>query len=138
MMAQLLQRMGFEPRAEPADALSMSRILNLRTKDVTLICLCYVEKATLARIRYAIRRLRRHAPEAYILVSLVGNTCKSEDQVELLNEGNTGLVAGTLRETVEEIRAVAIASEKRSALPNGHPTSFSGNQPTEKAVPANL
>ena len=137
MMAQLLERMGFEARAEPADALSMSRILNLKTKDVTLICLCYVEKATLARIRYAIRRLRRHAPEAHILVSLVGNTWKGEDKAEVLNEGNTGFVAGTLRETVEEIRAVAIASEKGSALPNGHPTSSSGNQPTEKAVSTN-
>ena len=126
MMAQLLQRMGIESRAEPADALSMSRIFNLKTKNVALICLCYVEKATPAQIRYAIRRLRRNAPDAHILVSLVGNTRKGEDQVGLLDGGNTGLVAGTLRETVEGIRAVAIASEKSSASPNAPATAASG------------
>src|ERR1700693_5495686 len=126
MMAQLLQRIGIDSRAEPADALSMSRIVNLKTKNVALICLCYVEKATPAQIRYATRRLRRYAPDAHILVSLVGNTRKGEEQVELLDGGRISLVAGTLRETIEGIRAVAIASEKSSGSPNALATAASG------------
>ena len=50
----LRQRSG--ARAEKIDALSISRILNWETKGVELICLCYVEYATPAQIRYAIRR----------------------------------------------------------------------------------
>lgn len=107
MIAQLLQRMGIGSRAEPANALSMSGIFNLNTDDVALICVCYVERVTPAQIRYAIRRLRRKVPDAHLLVSLVGNTWQGEDQKELQDGGNTSLVAGTLRETVEQIRAVA-------------------------------
>ncbi len=114
MITQLLQRTGIEARAETADALSMSRIFNIATKDVVLICLCYVEKATPAQIRYAIRRLRRIAPDARILTSLVGNTWKDGDQAGILDIANTGLVAGTLLATVENIKAVAVASENAS------------------------
>jgi predicted PurR-regulated permease PerM len=112
MLTQLLRRIGIESRAEPADALSSSRIFDLKTGNVALICLCYVESATPAQIRYAIRRLRRSAPDAHILVSLVGNAPKSEDPAELANSGNASLVTGRLRETVEAIRAVAIASAR--------------------------
>lgn len=118
MIAQLLQRMGIGSRAEPANALSMSGIFNLNTDDVALICVCYVERVTPAQIRYAIRRLRRKVPDAHLLVSLVGNTWQGEDQKELQDGGNTSLVAGTLRETVEQIRAVAIVSEKSLGIRN--------------------
>lgn len=118
MIAQLLQRMGIGSRAEPANALSMSGIFNLNTDDVALICVCYVESVTPAQIRYAIRRLRRKVPDAHLLVSLVGNTWQGEDQKELQDGGNTSLVAGTLRETVEQIRAVAIVSEKSLGIRN--------------------
>jgi hypothetical protein len=68
ILAQLIERQGIGVRSESADALSMSRIFSLDTKDVALVCLCYVANPTSAQIRYAIRRLRRKAPEAFILV----------------------------------------------------------------------
>lgn len=56
-------------RAEQSDALSMSRIFDLDTRDVGLICLCFVGGATSAQIRYVIRSLRRKMPQAFILVA---------------------------------------------------------------------
>ena len=50
MVAQLIERNGIGARAERADALSISRIFTLDTKDVALVCLCYVENATSAQI----------------------------------------------------------------------------------------
>ena len=50
----------------------MARIFSLETKDVALVCICYVESATSAQIRYAIRRLRRKALNAFMLLSLFG------------------------------------------------------------------
>jgi hypothetical protein len=65
ILAQLIERQGIGVRSESADALSMSRIFSLDT-NVALVCLCYVANPTSAQIRYAIRRLRRKAPEAYL------------------------------------------------------------------------
>lgn len=73
LVAQLVERRGIGARAEQPEALSLSRILSLETKNVALICLCYVGSATSAQIGYAARRIRRKAPDAFILVSLLGN-----------------------------------------------------------------
>ena len=74
MIAQLVERQGIGARVEKADALSVSRIFGLDTKDVALVCLCYVENATAAKINYAMRRLRRKAPQANIIVASVGDS----------------------------------------------------------------
>ena len=74
IVAQLVEKQGIGARVEKADALSVSRIFSLDTKDIALVCVCYLENATPAQIHYAIRRLRRKAPRATILVALVGNS----------------------------------------------------------------
>src|ERR1700730_5039944 len=102
ILAQLVARQGIGARAEQADALSMSRIFSLDTKDVALVCLCYVENATSAQIRYAVRRLRRKAPNAFILVSLVG-AAGAVDADAVREFANVGLVKGSLAKTVEGI-----------------------------------
>src|SRR6476469_2476794 len=71
---QLVEKQGVGARVEKADALSVSRIFSLDTKDVALVCICYVENATAAQIQYAIQRMRRKAAQAIILVALIGNT----------------------------------------------------------------
>jgi hypothetical protein len=76
-----------------------------------------VEEATPAQIRYALRRLRRNVPDAHILVSLLGNGRKGEDAAELPGGANASVVNGTLRETVEAIKALAIACERASGSP---------------------
>jgi predicted PurR-regulated permease PerM len=107
MVAQLVERRGIGARAEQADALSMSRIFTLDIKEVALICLCYVENPTPAQIHYAIRRLRRKAAGAFILVTLVGETSNVDDQEELQASADIDLVRGSLADTVERILAVA-------------------------------
>jgi hypothetical protein len=102
MVAQLVERRGIGARAEQADALSMTRIFGLDTKDVALVCLCYVENVTSAQIRYAIRRLRRKAPNAFILVSLVG-AADGLDVDAVRELANVALVKQSLAETVERI-----------------------------------
>ena len=102
MVAQLVEREGIGARTEQADALSMARIFSLDTKDVALVCLCYVENATSAQIRYAVRRLRRKAPNAFILVSLVGAAAVVDD--DAVHEfANVVLVKQSLAKTVEKI-----------------------------------
>ena len=105
MVAHLVEQRGVGARAEKIDALSISRILNWETKGVELICLCYVEYATPAQIRYAIRRIRRRIPEVSILVALLGNAERFEDDETF---ADAEFVQQSLRETVDKIIAVAL------------------------------
>ena len=121
MIAQLLERQSIGARVEKADALSMSRIFSLDTKDVALVCLCYIENATAAQIRYAIRRLRRKAPEAIILVTLVGNADSMNNLTGPQTSSPFDSVERSLKETVSRIVTIAkgsaAAQSSEKALP---------------------
>jgi tRNA A37 methylthiotransferase MiaB len=119
MVAQLIEREGIGARVEQADALSISRIFSLDTKDVALVCLCYVEDATSAQIRYALRRLRRKAPDAYILVTMMGAAAKIEAREALQGFPNTGVVE-SLDETVAQVRTAASGQQDRAPPPDAN------------------
>jgi hypothetical protein len=114
MVAHLVERRGVGARAEQADALSMSRIFSLETEGVELICLCYVERATAAQIRYAIRRIRRRNPTVPILVALFGNAERFEGDEETRD---TDFVQQSLCETVDKIFAAAFKRSEVEQLP---------------------
>jgi predicted PurR-regulated permease PerM len=117
MVAQLVERHGIGARAEQANALSMSRIFGLDMKEVALICLCYVEDATSAQIRYAVRRLRRKAPDAFILIALVGAAEGIDEQI-VREFADVALVKHSLAETVERILEQSTALPKESDAPS--------------------
>ena len=109
LVAQLVERRGVGARAEQPEALSLSRILSLETKNVALICFCYVGSATNAQIAYAIRRVRRKAPDAFILVSLFGNN----EAIEGLDQqGYVDFALQSLHTTVDEIVAAILRLDK--------------------------
>jgi hypothetical protein len=116
-LAQLIKRCGIDARAKEADALSMSKIFALDTKGVALVCLCYLENATQAQVRYAVRRIRRKAPESYILVSLLNGTEKIEDAEGLQLPPRAGLVHGSLADTLRKILEVASNEPSKRPMP---------------------
>jgi len=91
----------------------MSRISAWDTAGVALVCLCYVENPTPAQIRYAVRRIRRRAPEVVILVALLGKSPQPDAQALV----DAQLAEGSLRAAVEKIRAIAAASADEARLP---------------------
>jgi predicted PurR-regulated permease PerM len=72
VLAQMLRRRGFGAAAEPADALSMSRLFSLDLTDANLVCICYVERPSSAKIQYAVRRLGKKRRGIRILLALLG------------------------------------------------------------------
>jgi hypothetical protein len=114
MVAQLLEKKNIGVRVEKVDALSMGRIFSLNTKNVALVCLCYVENATAAQISYAVRRLRRKTPEAVIVVSLIGASTNYPDSASP-SANSFDFVERSLRETVARI----VATAKRSGNVEG-------------------
>jgi predicted PurR-regulated permease PerM len=117
MVAQLVERHGIGARAEQADALSMSRIFSWDTKGVALVCLCYVENATPAQIRYAIRRIRRKIPDVFILIALLGDSAAIDGQEPSVN---TEFVLHSLRATLDKILAIANASSENVEMAQPH------------------
>ena len=72
VLAQMLRRHGFGAEAEKPDALSMSRFFSLDLTDVLLVCVCYVDRPSSAKIQYAVRRLSRKNSSARLLLALLG------------------------------------------------------------------
>jgi hypothetical protein len=104
IIAQLVTREGIGARAEQRDALSVSRIFGLETDDVAIVCLCFVGETTGAQIHYAVRRLRRKMPQAFILLTLIGSSGFDE---EFRASAGIGSIQTSLRGTCDEILKVA-------------------------------
>ena len=111
IVAQLVSKKGIGVRTERSDALSISRIFGLDTQDVELICLCFVGGATAARIHYAVRRLRRKMPNAFIILSLIGHSGVFDE--ELKSSTGIGSIQNSLGGTREEILKVVRSSRKQ-------------------------
>jgi hypothetical protein len=90
------------------------------------VCLCYVENATSAQIRYAMRRLRRKAPDAYILVTMLGASIDTDVREALQGFPNSGLVQ-SLDETVAQVRAAATGQQNPIAAPDAKPLARAAN-----------
>lgn len=71
MLAQLLTKHGLGSRLVPHEAVSRSTIYNLDMTGVQMVCISYLEiSGTPAHLRYLLRRLRKKAPKAPIVVGL--------------------------------------------------------------------
>lgn len=71
MLAQLLQKRGFGTQRVAHDSVSRETIEALDVSRTEMICLSYLEiGGSPAHLRYLVKRLRRRAPDAAILVGL--------------------------------------------------------------------
>ena len=61
VLAQILQRRGYGAAAEKVDALSISKFFALDLSAASIICICYVDRPSSAKIHYAVRRLAKKA-----------------------------------------------------------------------------
>ena len=114
IVTHLVEQRGVGARAEQADALSMSRILSWEIEGVELICLCYLEAATPAQIRYAIRRIRRRIPDVSIVVASLGRPVSVEE--DEVSTAGAESVQDSLSATVDRVVAGALtqSGEKTS------------------------
>ena len=104
IIAQLVSREGIGARAEDRDALSISRIFSLDTEDVGLVCLCFIGETTSAQIHYAVRRLRRKMPQAFIMLTLIGSSSAFDEQ--FMSSAGIGSIQTSLQGTRDEILKV--------------------------------
>ncbi len=72
VLAQIMRHRGFGAVAEKADALSMSKFFSLDLAGTSLVCVCYVDRPSSAKIQYAVRRLTKKSSSAGILLAFLG------------------------------------------------------------------
>jgi predicted PurR-regulated permease PerM len=72
VLAQIMRRRGFGAVAETADALSMSKFFSLDLVDTLLVCVCYVDRPSSAKVQYAVRRLAKKSNGAGIALAFLG------------------------------------------------------------------
>jgi predicted PurR-regulated permease PerM len=113
ILAQLVSKRGIGARAERSDALSMSRLFTLDTKDVAIVCICYIENATPAQIHYAARRLRRKTPDAIIITLLIGDT---EDEIKLSVSAADKSIRRSLEGAIDQIVDIAQSSSRQTRI----------------------
>jgi predicted PurR-regulated permease PerM len=113
IVAQVLRKRGFGVRAEQADSLSMSRIFTLDTNGISAICVCYIENASVAQIAYAVRRLRRKVPQAFILIALLAGRDLVADKEQLRQASHADAIGFSL----EGVRDCLVGQAKRIAPP---------------------
>jgi predicted PurR-regulated permease PerM len=102
-LAQILRRRGYGTSAEKADALSMSKFFSLDLSETKLVCICYVDRPSNAKVQYAVRRLvKKSAGSAVILAFL-------DDDESILTERVEGAtqVSGTLASVIDAIVKIA-------------------------------
>lgn len=114
VLAQLLRRRGYGATAETADALSMARIFSLDLSAAKVICLCYLDGPSQAKIDYAVRRLARKSGQARIVVALLDGT-----PAVLSENGGRATISGTFSTTAdttgEFARRTVSAPQNRAA-----------------------
>jgi hypothetical protein len=71
MLAQLLAKHGLSVRLARHEAVSRTSIGSFEVRDAAMVCICYLDiNGNPAHLRYLLRRLREHLPQAQFVIGL--------------------------------------------------------------------
>jgi predicted PurR-regulated permease PerM len=118
VVAQGLGRRGYGAAAEQADALSVSKFLSLDLSEAELVCLCYVDRPSHAKIQYAVRRLTKKAETTDVMILLLGAAAEALVGEKMMGVSAVTKSFATALEVIEqkatsaatEVKAIAVAN----------------------------
>lgn len=117
VMAQILRRRGIPAEAKEADTLSMAKLFALDTGNLSLVCLCYLEQTSAARLRYAVRRIHRQALSVPTIVALLDEAEDAGDtDVEREFPDHVEWVRGSLALIADRIQQLILQKPGRLEL----------------------
>jgi predicted PurR-regulated permease PerM len=99
-----------------ADALSADAAYLALLKDVSVVCLSLISTSSSARARFLVRRIRRRAPRAHILVGLWGPFTRDLAADEIARATSAQAVAFSLRDAVAAIDSVLIMDRAAASV----------------------
>jgi hypothetical protein len=109
VLAQILHRRGYGAAAEKADALSVAKFFALDLSGASLVCICYVDRPSRAKVHYAVRRLAKKAAGAPVVLAFLGDEPSADG--ETLNGG--AVVRGPFSDVADSI-VDSVASTRSS------------------------
>ena len=86
-----------------ADALSANTAYLPIFKDASIVCLSLISTSSPARARFLVRRIRRRAPRAHILVGFWGSAAREVAAEEMARTTSAQAVAFSLRDAIATI-----------------------------------
>jgi hypothetical protein len=90
----------------PPDALSADTAYLPLFKDASIVCLSLISTTSPARARFLVRRIRRRAPRAQILVGFWGSPTREVAAKEMARATSVQAVAFSLREAIGAIHSM--------------------------------
>ncbi len=106
MLVQLLEKHGIGARLVPQETLFSAQWFALDSGEVRFVCLAHLDVASGARIRHAVRRLRRRLSQATIMAGVWGHDEQAGGR-DLHLELGADLYASSLRRAVSLCVAAA-------------------------------
>ena len=126
LLAQLLGKHGLVAKIEPPELLTVGGILHLSGAGAQIICLSYLcAEVSAARMRYAVRRLRRRLPEARIAAAFW--LCDPERANELCVQTKADACVTRLADAVRFCVAEAKAQDRVDAPAPADPRAVAAN-----------
>jgi predicted PurR-regulated permease PerM len=80
VLAQVLRRRGYGALAEQSDAMSVSKFFSLDMTGTDLVCLCYADRPSNAKLHYAVRRLTKKTKSACVMALFLGQAPEEIDE----------------------------------------------------------
>ncbi|WP_200841009.1 AI-2E family transporter [Geminicoccus flavidas] len=114
ILAQLLGKHGLRSRIVGTEAISTANLFRLDPTGVALVCLSYLDPASLIPARTAAKRIRRRIPKAAILLGL-WRPSEEDERRELPEEVMADYRAFTFEEAVRLCLAAATRSGRAQA-----------------------
>jgi predicted PurR-regulated permease PerM len=118
VLAQGLRRRGYGASAERADALSVSRFFSLDLADTKLVCICYVDPPSNAKLHYAVRRLTKKSKSASVIVLVLGPEADTSAGKKLVG---VSAVTRTFAATLDEVEQKAKEASTIPAITTEYP-----------------
>jgi predicted PurR-regulated permease PerM len=81
VLAQLLRRRGYGASAEQYDAMSVAKFFSLDLAGTELVCICYADRPSSAKLHYAVRRLTKKTKSAYVMALFLGPAAEVSETV---------------------------------------------------------
>jgi len=111
LLASLLRARGHAAYVFPADSPAALGGRRVALRDAAVVCLSLISTGSPARARHIVRRLRRRASRARIVLGLWGHAAGDASSIDARSVTSADMVAGTLAE------AIAAIEERMAAVP---------------------
>jgi hypothetical protein len=119
LLASLLRARGHRAYVFGVDAAGALGGHRIALRDAGIVCLSLISTSSPARARHIVRRLRRRAPRARIIVGFWGLGAPENPPANMLPVTSADAIATTLKEAIAEIEGQTIAIVTLSTVAAG-------------------